>query len=88
MALGLRCGQIGNLRRPSWYHDRAIALAASGDYPAAQTDLDTAKQRDVNPDDFLVVQSYLFRKQGKKREARAAMSQAKRFNRAAQEIAV
>lgn len=83
----LEGGWLNGDARTQAYLKRAISLAASSDYAAAQNDLDTAKERDVNPDDFLVVQSYLLRKQGKNREARAAMNQAKRFNRAAQEIA-
>lgn len=79
-------GWLNSDARTQAYLKRAVSLAATGDFSSAEADLEAAKEREVNPDDLLVVKSYLLRKQGKDREAKAAMKQAKRFNRAAREI--
>ena len=65
---------------------RAVALAATGDAAAANSELDELEQNAPDLDLIYAARSYILAKQGKAAEARAALAQARRYNRTVQEF--
>ena len=71
------------------YHDaispahinRAICSAMAGDFESAHADLDKMERGAPNLDEIFAARSFVFQKQGKTREAKAAWAKARRVNR-------
>ena len=70
----------------SAYTERAIAQAALGNYDEAHSDLDKAEEGEGASLDTYVARTYVFEKQGKQKEAKAAWNQARRLNRRVKRI--
>lgn len=64
---------------------RAISYARTGDFAAAHADLDIAEQG-AALDEVQVARSYVFHKEGKRKESTQAMAEAKKLNRLAKPI--
>ena len=64
---------------------RAISNARLGQFAAAHADLDIAEQG-AALDEVYIARSYVFEKEGKKRESSTAWSEARKLNRLAKKI--
>lgn len=64
----------------------AVCLAAAGKTDEASKKLDDLGPAASNPDEVLVARSFIFMKQGKPTEARAALAKARRLNRFVKEF--
>lgn len=67
--------------RCSAYVKRAVCLAISGDFESAHADLDEMEKGAPNMDEVLSARSFVFEKQGKTRESKAAWAKARQLNR-------
>jgi len=85
LSAALESGWLGYSTIPA-YAKRAIANAALGNYDAAHADLDTASQGEGDTAEIHVVRTYVFEKQGKAKEAKAAWYEAKKLDRRAKKI--
>jgi hypothetical protein len=65
---------------------RAVCLAATGKAEEGLKLLDELGPAASNPDEVLAARSFVLAKQGKTSEARAAMAQARRYNRFVKEF--
>jgi Flp pilus assembly protein TadD len=65
---------------------RAACWAAAGKYDEALTELKSQESSGGPPDLIDVARSFVYRKQGKLGESRAALAKARKFNRAVKEF--
>lgn len=65
---------------------RALCWAVAGKTTEALAELERIGTTGSNPDEVLVIQSFVLKKQGKTAPARDALTKAKRFNPRVQEI--
>jgi len=65
---------------------RAIAYAAQGDFDTALAELDELLKDAPNTDEIHAVRSFVFEKQGKDREAKAAWEAARKINRSVKKV--
>jgi tetratricopeptide (TPR) repeat protein len=65
---------------------RAVCLAAVGKYDEALADLEKNGPGASNPEAVEAARSYIYKKQGKPAEARAALGKARQFNPRVQEF--
>lgn len=70
----------------SAYVSRAICSAAAGDFKAAHADLDEMEKGAPNLDEIFAARSFVLRKQGKTKAAKAAWARARRMNRYVKKI--
>jgi Tfp pilus assembly protein PilF len=64
----------------------ALCKALTGNFDEATAALDGLGAGASNPDDVEIARSYIYKKQGKAAESRAALAKARKFNRAAKEF--
>jgi Tfp pilus assembly protein PilF len=85
LTLALESGHLGYVTTNA-FMKRAIANAALGDFDAAHADLDTATKGEGETAEIFSARTYVFEKQGKSTEAKAAWNQARKLDRGVKRI--
>ena len=68
------------------YINRAICSAVAGDFAAAHADLDLIEQGPVDLDKLWAARSFVYEKEGKASQAKAAWTKARKHNRGVAKI--